>query len=68
MTESMNMLMCEIDLLNISHKEKLAKFSILFKGIESEPNSFCLCGMLLAEMHTLKKPIQDELKAFFMKM
>jgi TetR/AcrR family transcriptional repressor of nem operon len=57
-------LLAEIDEQTKSAPEKLARYVDLYRGVLAK-DRMCLCGMVAAELATLPKAMQDEIRRFF---
>jgi TetR/AcrR family transcriptional repressor of nem operon len=57
-------LLREIDATTESAFEKLSKYVGLYRAVLAD-DRMCLCGMVAAELATLPKPMQDEIRRFF---
>ena len=54
-----------IDSTSTTSKEKLIKFSEIFRELADARRKFCLCGMMAAEWATLSKEAHKELLQYF---
>ena len=57
-------LLREIDATTNGAAPKLSKYVDLYRAVLAD-DRMCLCGMVAAELSTLPKPMQDEIRRFF---